>query len=555
MKYRLTTIVFLVLIISLSIISTILATTTTSYNGMYDGTDTIQLDTNTQYATYAPYPQTQSLARLLYGVGDTTASSNGTDIFTFGGETVFMATISPYVQIFHSSNNTVSLGTNMPTPRWCSGVTYYNGEFYVAGGEAGIAHGDSLSRKLEVYSPVTNSWRTMNDIPVGINGPCMITHNPTTGLMYLYHRDVLYELDPAGDGGMGTYTLRAAAPAKKEYGVWTYLQVGGQNRVYNLGGLNTDTITSTNTVYYYNIDSNNWSSAQSPAPWVATAPATSQSLFNGLIYYAGGSNIGVGDVNGQIVAYNPVGNNWTGTLAYFPATMDGRGCGIIGSDLIFTGGWMGNQGYSYIDKYVLTGNPAVNGTLNAISLQIASGSVGSARLGVYDNNSGIPGNLILDAGTVVLSEGWNTTNLTTSLSPGVYWLVVNMQSTNAGVRGQNTDAGFWSPTYFKAHAYGPLDAAWGAAGTNWAKYVQIRGTFTVTTPDPPSLPTLPGAVSSAPLQSLLYLAVPALVVGIGCILVLSSVGEIGMVAVILAAILIIVLTTFMQPLLSLIQQI
>jgi hypothetical protein len=43
---------------------------------------------------------------------------------------------------------------------------------------------------------------------------------------------------------------------------------------------------------------------------------------------------------------------------------------------------------------------SISGTVNRIGIEITTGSAGAARLGLYSNNGGIPGTLILDCGTV-----------------------------------------------------------------------------------------------------------------------------------------------------------
>lgn len=43
---------------------------------------------------------------------------------------------------------------------------------------------------------------------------------------------------------------------------------------------------------------------------------------------------------------------------------------------------------------------AITGTVNRIGIEVTTGSAGAARLGLYTNNGGIPGTLILDCGTV-----------------------------------------------------------------------------------------------------------------------------------------------------------
>ncbi len=79
---------------------------------------------------------------------------------------------------------------------------------------------------------------------------------------------------------------------------------------------------------------------------------------------------------------------------------------------------------------------ATTHTFTAIGLEVAtSASTGSAtRLGIYYDNNGAPGNLLLDAGTIPSScvAGTGTIAINQSLSPGMYWLasVSQLQSTS-----------------------------------------------------------------------------------------------------------------------------
>lgn len=467
------------------------ASVTTSYFGMWQGSTTLTETADLEYATKFYYPQTQLLAQSPYGTGDTGGSSNGTHVFMFGGELIYGSSISPYTQIYNPTTDRWSLGTNMTTPRWCAGVAYYNGEFYVAGGEAGVLHGDSLSRKLEVYNPTTNSWRTMTDIPAGLAGPCMIEAIPSLGKLYLFHHNVIYELDPSGDGGMGTYTAKTSPAFAREYGVWSYVSVSGQNRIYSIAGID-DSVSITNTNYYYNVDSDNWSAAQAVAPYGSVAPATAQCVYNGrYIYYGGGSIVlDPAEVSNRIYAYDTNTNTWSGILAYFACTMDGRVAAMIGNTIYFAGGWMGGNGYAYCDSYDASILTATSGNVTTISMNVTSGATGNARLGIYSDNAGVPNTLVLDAGAVALAGGWNTiSGLRTSITPGVYWLVSNVSATNTGITAQAGEAGLTVPSYYKSHAYGALDASWGAAGTSLATFQQIRATVEVSTSSTPTIRT------------------------------------------------------------------
>lgn len=47
---------------------------------------------------------------------------------------------------------------------------------------------------------------------------------------------------------------------------------------------------------------------------------------------------------------------------------------------------------------------SITGTVNRIGIEITTGVAGAARLGLYSNSGGIPGTLILDAGTVDITS-------------------------------------------------------------------------------------------------------------------------------------------------------
>lgn len=69
-------------------------------------------------------------------------------------------------------------------------------------------------------------------------------------------------------------------------------------------------------------------------------------------------------------------------------------------------------------------------TFTAIGVEVAAVAAGSViRLGVYADNVGQPGDLILDAGTVDSTTTGikSITGLTLTLNPGVYWLAANPQ--------------------------------------------------------------------------------------------------------------------------------
>ena len=96
---------------------------------------------------------------------------------------------------------------------------------------------------------------------------------------------------------------------------------------------------------------------------------------------------------------------------------------------------------------------------------------GEVRLGVYADKNGQPGNLLLDAGKAIVTNGWvSIANLNLAVSQNAYyWLVYNLQSSN-GIRylsGQPSGSHVWGSA-----AYGVLPSTFPPIKyTNNAQYV------------------------------------------------------------------------------------
>jgi hypothetical protein len=78
-------------------------------------------------------------------------------------------------------------------------------------------------------------------------------------------------------------------------------------------------------------------------------------------------------------------------------------------------------------------NTAGTGTLNKLELEFnQAGGIGNVRLGVYADNNGVPGNLLLDAGQIATGSGWvSLSGLNLSVTTNTYyWLAFNLQNGN-----------------------------------------------------------------------------------------------------------------------------
>ena len=104
-------------------------------------------------------------------------------------------------------------------------------------------------------------------------------------------------------------------------------------------------------------------------------------------------------------------------------------------------------------------NNVGTGTLTSLQVQVTSGSSGSLRLGVYADNNGLPGSLLLDVGSVTASAGWaGISGLKLPVSAGAYYWLAFLPSTGISVAYQSTGMPLNSHTDYR-YTYGALPAA------------------------------------------------------------------------------------------------
>ncbi len=146
----------------------------------------------------------------------------------------------------------------------------------------------------------------------------------------------------------------------------------------------------------------------------------------------------------------------------FTVRARGSGIGIIPN----TGYYVGPQGTRTLGatvqsvEYAIPIYLAVGGTLKRIGCEITTGAASSVvRLGVRADKNGLPGKLLLDAGTVdataITASGIEISSLNLRLSAGLYWFTATPQGGTPSLRFQTGDS--W-PT-----AAGSLASALGAS--------------------------------------------------------------------------------------------
>jgi hypothetical protein len=102
---------------------------------------------------------------------------------------------------------------------------------------------------------------------------------------------------------------------------------------------------------------------------------------------------------------------------------------------------------------------------------------GIVRLGVYADQSGVPGRLLLDAGEAAVANGWVAKEgLSLAVTPNTYyWLAFVLQNSN-GVRYQSARPA--NSHHWFAYTYGALPNQFASAGSNNNQYV-MRATVAI----------------------------------------------------------------------------
>ncbi len=138
------------------------------------------------------------------------------------------------------------------------------------------------------------------------------------------------------------------------------------------------------------------------------------------------------------------------------------------------------KGSNFLDTMKFQ-NTVGTGTLTKLELLTNTTPSGKVRLGIFADNNGYPGNLLLDAGETTVVNGWvSISGLNLAVTSGnYYWLAYTLQNSNT-IKEQDSSY----PHYYIAYTYGALPSAFpGSANYNTSAYVMRA---TVTSPAAPS---------------------------------------------------------------------
>jgi N-acetylneuraminic acid mutarotase len=140
--------------------------------------------TTAQAARYDPATNTwSSLPNMPRGVNHTASSTDGSKFYIFGGRDGINDTTNGYntVQVYDPATNTwrssdVAGSGLAPLPQARGGMgkaVFYNGEFYILGGETRTGAGANAYHtydRVDIYNPLANTWRRGPAMPTARHG-------------------------------------------------------------------------------------------------------------------------------------------------------------------------------------------------------------------------------------------------------------------------------------------------------------------------------------------------------------------------------------------------
>jgi N-acetylneuraminic acid mutarotase len=277
-----------------------------------------------EWVTKAPMP---------YALADVATATYDGQIYVFGGYGTDSSDVKNYTLRYDPSSDTWTRMADMPTPRWGIAAAEYNGIIYVFAGtpDGNFLHGTA---ETDAYNVTSNSWQTMNDVPSGIARVGLMA--VTVGNeIYLLFANYTYAFDSTANSGLGSFTQEADAPMNRSWATCAYVNVGGQDRIYLIGGFDWVTSLGSAANYYYDVAGNVWSSARTAAPYAAYGTLRENPVNGGLIYYGFGRN---SEFYNYLYAYNASEDSWSSLLANASYKRDGLGCAFVDGNLYAIGG-------------------------------------------------------------------------------------------------------------------------------------------------------------------------------------------------------------------------
>ncbi len=262
-----------------------------------------------------------------------------TSKFSFIVCVLFLLFINTGQILAESSSGLWTTGASAPTERTEVAAAAVEGKVYVIGGfssELSVRNALNLaiSRAVEVYDPISNTWSLATPLPEGrhhagvavLNGMLYVIGGFTQSFLSVWHAvPTVYQYNPT----TGLWSERAPMPtARGALGVAVY-----QDKLYAVGGYDGE--SNPDVVEVFDPQTNTWSSA---APLPTPRDHLAITTVGSRIYAIGGRlNLDYGQNQNTVEAYNPETNQWQ-SRASLPTARSGVAVGVIDDRIYVLGG-------------------------------------------------------------------------------------------------------------------------------------------------------------------------------------------------------------------------
>jgi N-acetylneuraminic acid mutarotase len=250
----------------------------------------------------------------------------------------------------------ISSAQSMPTAKYHHAIALLrDGRVLVCGGYGGVA---SLAES-HIYSPVTNAWSAVANMPIAANGIGAATLNDGRVILVLGKSSGNYIYNPTTNLWVSIASMPPLSSALQGYSV-SALKDG---RVLVCGGWTGS--VSVSDSYIYDPSTNTWVTVSSmPTDKQMHAAAT---LSDGRVFVCGGFKNGSGIRFAESHIYNPSTNIWV-TVSSMPTAKFGHSAAVLSDGRVLVcGGFSNGQAFSESHIY----NPKTDAWTSVSSLPSA----------------------------------------------------------------------------------------------------------------------------------------------------------------------------------------
>jgi N-acetylneuraminic acid mutarotase len=287
-------------------------------------------------------PTWSTKANLPVAREEVNSAAVGGKLYVFGGLLTFDFLSTRRVDVYNPTNNTWTRVSDMPEAFTHAGVVVDGTDIWFVGGYFGDHPGPGYTGVWK-YNTLSDTWTEGPDLPEarGAGGAGIVGRK----IYFFGGMDSTRTIDKTEMWMLDLDNLAAGWEARAPLpGPTNHVGAASLNgKVYAIGGEldgGQDYRANLDSLYEYDPVTNQWSN-KAPLPFPASHFHQSTMVYNGRIIIVGGEpehNVSMD----YVLAYNPATNTWE-SLGVIPQKRRAMGAGIIGNQIVATGGYDGGQ--------------------------------------------------------------------------------------------------------------------------------------------------------------------------------------------------------------------